>query len=169
MLLNRQRCKESEITPHPGQCLWHPQDVSRLLCLAEVLRGAHPGYLHSKKRNRQNTLPASGNPAPAGSSCTLATGSVRMCLYRSRQSTESPQIGATSPGQTCRWFVTKNFLNSIFIIPRKFSEKVISCPKRIFLTFRGTFGPQGGPTETWECSHSIRHRISDISMFSGVT
>ena len=57
----------------------------------------------------------------------------------------------------------------IFIIPRNFSEKVISCPKRVFLSFRVTFGPQGGPTETWECSHWIRHRIPHNSMCSMVT
>ena len=57
----------------------------------------------------------------------------------------------------------------IFIIPLNFSEKVISSHKRVFLTFRGTFGPQGSPTGTWKCSHSIRHRIPDISMRSVVT
>ena len=72
--MNRQRCKDSGIPPHPGQCLRHPQDVSRLLCLAEALRGAHPGYLHSKKRNRQNTLPWEVNVAQARLSCTLGTG-----------------------------------------------------------------------------------------------
>ena len=51
----------------------------------------------------------------------------------------------------------QNFRNLIFIIPQNFWKKVILCPKRVFLTFRGTSGPQGGPTGTWECSHSIRH------------
>ena len=55
MLLNLSRCKDTEIPPDPEQCHRHPQDVSRVLRLAEVLRGAHPGYLQSKKRNRQNT------------------------------------------------------------------------------------------------------------------
>ena len=55
-----------------------------------------------------------------------------------------------------------------FIFPRNFSEKVISSHTRVFLTFRGTFGPQGSPTKTWKCSHSIRHRIPDISMRSVV-
>ena len=57
----------------------------------------------------------------------------------------------------------------IFIIPQNFWKKVISCPKRIFLTFRGTFGPQVGLTGTWECSHWIRHRILHNSMCSVVT
>ena len=164
--MNRQRCKDSGIPPHPGQCLRHPQDVSRLLCLAEALRGAHPGSLHSKKRNRQNALPRRGIPAPARFSIHARD---RIWLYRGRQSTESLQIGAGSPGQTCSRFVTKNLRIRIFIIPRNFSKKAILCPKRVFLTFRGTFGPQGSPTGTWKCSHSIRHRIPDISMHSVVT
>ena len=57
----------------------------------------------------------------------------------------------------------------IFIIPRNFSERVLLCPKRVFLTFRGTFRPQGGPTGTWECSHWIRHRNLHNSMCSVVT
>ena len=61
------------------------------------------------------------------------------------------------------------FRNRIFRIPRNFSQRVISCPKRVFLTFRGTFGPQGGPTGTWECSHWMRLRIPHNSMCSEVT
>ena len=161
--MNRQRCKDCDFPPDPGQCHRHTQDVSRLQRLAEALRGAHPGYLHSKKRNRQNALPRRGIRAPASFSIHARD---RIWLYRGRQSTESPQIGAGSPGQTCSRFVTKNFRIRIFIIPRNFSEKVILCPKRVFLTFRGTFGPQGGPTGTWECSHWIRHRILHNSMCS---
>ena len=56
------------------QCHRHPQDVSRVQRLAEVLRGAHPGYMQSKKRNRQNTLPQRGFPAPAVFSYTLQPG-----------------------------------------------------------------------------------------------
>ena len=63
----------------------------------------------------------------------------------------------------------QNFSNSDFKIPRNFSEKVIFGPKRAFLTFRGTFGPQGGPTGTGECSHSIRHRVLHNFMRSVVT
>ena len=63
----------------------------------------------------------------------------------------------------------QNFSIPIFIIPRNFSETVLFCPKRVFLTFRGTFGPQGGPTGSWECSHWIRHRILHNSMSSVVT
>ena len=74
MLLNLSRCKDTEIPPDPEQCHRHPQDVSRVQRLADVLRGAHPGYLQSKKRNRQNTLPWSGIPASADFSYTLQTG-----------------------------------------------------------------------------------------------
>jgi len=105
----------------------------------------------------------------SGSRALFVHAPARIWLYRGRQSTEWPQIGARSPGQTCSRFVTKNFRIPIFIIPRNFSEKVISSPKCVFLTFRGTFAPQGGPTGTWEYSHSIRHRIPDISMCSVVT
>ena len=63
----------------------------------------------------------------------------------------------------------QKFSFPIFIIPRNFSERVLLCPKRVFLTFRGTFGPQRGPTGTWECSHWIRHRILHNSMCSVVT
>ena len=64
----------------------------------------------------------------------------------------------------------QNFLEFGFhISSRNFSEKVISSHKRVFLTFRGAFGPQGSPTGTWKSSHSIRHRITDISMRSVVT
>ena len=64
---------------------------------------------------------------------------------RSRQVSDSPQIGSRSPAQTSSWFVTKIFRISIFIIPRKFSEKVISCPKHVFLTFRGLSDPREAP------------------------
>ena len=74
MLLNLSRCKDTEIPPGPEQCHRHPQDVSRVQRLAEVLRGAHPGYLHSKKRNRQNTLPWGSLQAPARFSYTLQPG-----------------------------------------------------------------------------------------------
>lgn len=93
----------------------------------------------------------------------------RIWLYRGRHSTESPQIGARSPEQTTCRFVTKIFRIRIFKIPRNFSEKVIWRPKRAFLTFSGTFGPQGGPTGTGECSHSIRHRVLHNFMRSVVT
>ena len=63
----------------------------------------------------------------------------------------------------------QNFRIWIFKIPRNFSEKVIFGPKHAFLTFRGTFGPQEGPTGTWECSHWIRHRVLRNSMCSVVT
>ncbi len=63
----------------------------------------------------------------------------------------------------------RNFLNSDFHFPRDFSERVISGPKCVFLTFRGTFASQGGPTGTWECSHWMRHRIPHNSMCSEVT
>ena len=72
--MNLSRCKDTEIPPDPEQCHRHPQDVSRVLRLAEVLRGAHPGYLQSKKRNRQNTLPWSGIPAHPRDSYTLQPG-----------------------------------------------------------------------------------------------
>ena len=116
---------------------------------------------HSPKDDISVTPYSAGEP--------FADGGDRISRSHSRQLTDSPQIGARSPGQTSSWFVTNFFRISIFIIPRNFSERVISCPKRIFLTFRGTFGPQGGPTETWECSHSIRHRIPHNSMCSMVT
>ena len=74
MLLNLWRCKDSEIPPDPGQCHRHPQDVSRLPSLAEALRGAHPGYLPSKKRNRQNAIHSAGIPPHARLSYTLHTG-----------------------------------------------------------------------------------------------
>ena len=63
----------------------------------------------------------------------------------------------------------QNFRPPNFIIPRIFSERVLLRPKRAFLTFRGTCGPQEDPTGTWECSHWIRHRILHNSMCSGVT
>ena len=94
--------------------------------------------------------------------------------YCDRQSTECPQIGAASPRRTCRWFEAKffqvsRFRGHIFSKSSKFHGKCDFLCKSLFLTFRDTFGPQGGPAGTWECSHSIRHRISDIAVFSGVT
>ena len=74
MLLNLSRCKDTEIPPDPEQCHRHPQDVSRVLRLAEVLRGAHPGYLQSKKRNRQNAIHSAGIPQHARLSYTLQPG-----------------------------------------------------------------------------------------------
>ena len=74
MLLNLSRCKDAEIPPDPEQCHRHPQDVSRVLRLAEVLRGAHPGYLQSKTRNRQITLPWEAIRAHARLSYTLQPG-----------------------------------------------------------------------------------------------
>ena len=74
MLLNLSRCKDTDIPPDPEQCHRHPQDVSRVLRLAEVLRGAHPGYIQSKKRNRQNTLPWRGIRAHPRDSYTLQPG-----------------------------------------------------------------------------------------------
>ena len=97
------------------------------------------------------------------------TRSARIWLYRGRQLTESPQISARSPEHTCSRFVTKNFRIRIFKIPRNFSEKVIFGPKRAFLTFRGTCGPQEDPTGTWECSHWICHRVPRNFMCSVVT
>ena len=105
----------------------------------------------------------------SGSSEVFVHAPARIWLYRGRHSTESPQIGARIPEQTFCRFVTNKFRNWIFIIPRNFSEKVIFCPKRVFLTFRGTFGPQGGPTRTGECFHSIRHRVLHNFMCSVVT
>ena len=63
----------------------------------------------------------------------------------------------------------QKFSKSDFRVPRNFSEKVNLCPKRVFLTFRGTFGPQGGPTRTGECFHSNRHRVLHNFMCSVVT
>ena len=72
--MNLQRCKDSGIPQDPEQCHRHPQDVSRLQRLAEPLRGADSVYLHSKKRNRQNTLPRRVMQAPANFSYTLQPG-----------------------------------------------------------------------------------------------
>ena len=72
--MNLWRCKDTEIPPDPEQCHRHPQDVSRVQRLAEVLRGAHPGYLQSKKRNRQNKLPWLVIPPHPRDSYTLQPG-----------------------------------------------------------------------------------------------
>ena len=72
--MNLWRCKDTEIPPDPEQCHRHPQDVSRVQRLAEVLRGAHPGYLQSKKRNRQNAIHREAIPQHARLSYTLQTG-----------------------------------------------------------------------------------------------
>ena len=74
MLLNLCHCKDTEIPPDPDQCHRHPQDVSRVLRLAEVLCGANLAYLQSKKRNRQNTLPWTGHRAHPRDSYTLQPG-----------------------------------------------------------------------------------------------
>ena len=72
--MNLWRCKDTEIPPDPDQCHRHPQDVSRVLRLAEALLGAHPGYLQSKKRNRQNAIPREAIPAHGSLSYTLQPG-----------------------------------------------------------------------------------------------
>ena len=119
----------------------HPQDVSGPQSLAEALRGAHPGYLPSKKRNRQNALPWEVNHAQVSFPCKLRTGyasTAAACRPNVLKSVSEPRTDMLPVrGQKCS---SLHFQN-----PRNFMEQVLSSTNPLFLTFRETFGPKQTP------------------------